>query len=276
MKFSVLMTVYNKEKPEHFDKSLNSILVEQSTLPDQFVLVCDGPLEKELMDVVNKYKDSFEGEFTLVKLDENVGQGAASKKGVEFCKHDLIARMDSDDISYNYRFAEQLSVFESSDVDVVGGNISEFIESEDSITGYRITKEKHDDIVKEFHKRNPVNNMTVMFKKQALVEIGGYSTERVNEDFNLYIRFLLANKKFYNIQKPLVNVRAGNEMMKRRSDISVYRAWKRNQAMLLNGRIINRFEYCRNCFKCYLFVKCPVFIKKFFYKVLLRKKSIKF
>ena len=273
MKFSVLMTVYDKESPTCFSASLKSILVEQRLIPDQFVLVYDGPIGKDLREVAEEYRKSFPNEFEIVALPENVGQGMASKIGFEKCKNELIARMDSDDISYYNRFEKEIEIFKKyPDIDVVGGFITEFVKEPTNITGTRIVAEKHSDIVKNFKRRNPINNVTVMYKRKALQDIGGYSNIRANEDFNLYVRLLLGGKKFYNIQEPLVNVRVGENMLVRRGDMEIYKAWKRNQQLLLKGKIINRFEYFINCIGCYLFIKCSPKIKGLLYKYVLRKK----
>ena len=258
MRFSVLMTVYNKENPEYFRASLRSILVEQTRIPDQFVLVYDGPVGKELSDVAESFKQLFHNEYVIVELPENMGQGAASNAGLKKCKYDLIARMDSDDISYLDRFESELEIFEKDkSVDVVGGFITEFKDDPDNITGVRVVAEKHDDIAAKFKHRMAMNNVTVMYKKAAIMEIVGYSEGRANEDFNLYVRLLLANKKFYNIQRPMVNVRVGDNMLERRGDIEIYHAWKKNQSLLYKGGIIN----------------CPKGMKHFLYKVVLRRKA---
>lgn len=272
MKFSVLMTVYAKEKSEYFDISLKSILVDQTRLPDQFVLVYDGPVSEELNQVTEYYKSIFPNEFELVELPENVGQGAASKAGFAKCKYELIARMDSDDISKPERFEKELQIFErNKDVDVVGSHISEFKDDPNEITGIREVPEKHQDILHMFKMRNPVNNVTVMYKRIALERIGGYSNVRANEDFNLYVKLLLDGNRFYNIQEPLVHVRTGQGMVERRGDINIYHAWKENQKLLYKGKITNYFEYKRNCITCYCFIRCPKWIKRFLYKFVLRK-----
>jgi len=273
MKFSVLMTVYEKEKPDYFRASLQSILVDQTKLPDQFVIVYDGPLTDELLQISCEYKQCFPNEYTVVSLPKNVGQGVASKVGIEKCRYELIARMDSDDISYPTRFEKELAIFENDlDIDVVGGFISEFKFNPLETVGTRKTEETHQQIVNDFHRRNPMNNVTVMYKKQALIDIGGYSDLKTNEDFNIYVRFLLAGKKFYNIQEPLVNVRVGNNMIDRRMDMNIYYAWKKNQKLLYEGKIISNFELIVSNMKCYCFVKCPKWVKKLLYKHVLRSR----
>lgn len=276
MKFSVLMTVYAKEIPDHYESSLKSILLDQTVLPDQFVLVYDGPVSDALKAVTRKYETLFPNDFDILELPENVGQGAASKAGFALCKYRLIARMDSDDISYPERFEMELTAFrENPAVDVVGGYITEFAENPDNITGTRVVAQTHEQIMKMFKKRNPVNNVTVMYKKEALEDIGGYLAVRANEDFNIYVRLLLAGKKFYNIPCPLVNVRVGANMLERRGDIEIYRAWKQNQKLLYKGGITTWFQYSMNCAGCYCFVRCPVFIKRFLYRYILRKKGFR-
>ena len=272
MKFSVLMTVYEKEKPEYFAMALKSILIDQTRKPDQFVLVYDGPVSEELKKVTEHYRGEFQNEFELVELPENVGQGGASKAGFAKCKYELIARMDSDDISRPERFEKEIGIFKKNEsIDVVGSFISEFKNDSNEITGVRKVPETHQSILKMFKMRNPINNVTVMYKRVALEKIGGYSEVRANEDFNIYVKLLLDGNQFYNIQEPLVHVRIGQGMVERRGDIKIYYAWKENQKLLYKGKITNFFEYKRNCIACYCFIRCPKWIKRFLYKFVLRK-----
>ena len=57
-KYSVLMSVYYKENPKWFDKSISSMF-EQTIKPNEFILVEDGELTNELYDVVEKYKKQY-------------------------------------------------------------------------------------------------------------------------------------------------------------------------------------------------------------------------
>ena len=56
MNYSVLMSVYIKEKPEFLQKSIESVM-QQSVVTNDFVIVCDGPLNDNLYeDIRNFYK----------------------------------------------------------------------------------------------------------------------------------------------------------------------------------------------------------------------------
>jgi len=54
--YSVLMSVYHKENPVFLSLAIESIL-NQSLKTDDFVIVCDGALTKELDDVLKKLKE---------------------------------------------------------------------------------------------------------------------------------------------------------------------------------------------------------------------------
>lgn len=272
MKFTVLMTTYYKETAKNLDISLRSITDDQTVLPDQIVLVLDGPIGNELERIVSKYVERYPETIDVVRLSKNVGQGMASAEGIKHCKNDIIARMDSDDISIGTRFETQISIFEkNSSVSVVGGYIGEFEDNPNLIRLVRSVPEKHDDICKMFKLRNPINNVTVMYKKEALERAGGYTKERANEDFSIYVRMLATGSVFYNIPKILVNVRTGKDMMKRRGDINIFFAWCKNQKILLDSKNTNVLSYIISCLGCLFFILTPVGMKRFLYKNILRK-----
>lgn len=79
-KYSVLMSVYHKENPEWFDDSIKSMF-EQTIKPNEFVLVEDGPLTKELYDVVEKYKTKYPKEFKTVTIEKKCWIRSCAKKG---------------------------------------------------------------------------------------------------------------------------------------------------------------------------------------------------
>ena len=110
MKYSVLMPVYRKENPFYFYRAALSMM-KQSVSPDEFVLVCDGPLTEELDAVIRKLEETWSEQVKIVRLPENRGIGPALAAGVESCRNNLIARMDSDDIACPERCEKQLVQF---------------------------------------------------------------------------------------------------------------------------------------------------------------------
>ncbi|MFR5731884.1 MAG: glycosyltransferase [Clostridium sp.] len=104
-RYSVLMSVYKKERPEYLHAALKS-MTGQSWRPSEIVLVCDGPLTTELEAVL---KDAeFHSLLKTVRLEKNAGLGAALAKGLPECSCEWVARMDSDDIAASNRCEKQL------------------------------------------------------------------------------------------------------------------------------------------------------------------------
>lgn len=245
-KFSVLMSVYHKDDPTYLDTALNS-LTEQTAVPDEIVLVKDGPVSQQLEDVIDAFHKKFRN-LKIVALEKNSGLGNALNQGLKHCSHELVARMDSDDISEPHRFEKQLAAFESDGkISICGGWISEFEGSPDNILLYRRVATRHEDIVKMARSMSPMNHVTVMFKKSHVMEVGSYLPFFQFEDYYLWIRLIKAGRLFSNIPSVLVNVRGGREMASRRGGLKYIKAEMRFQKILLNSGIISSKDFVKNC-----------------------------
>lgn len=217
--YSVLMSVYEKEQAEYFKQSIESML-SQSVPTDDFVIVCDGPLSRELEEVLAKVTKEHPKLFQIVRLKKNQGLGVALQKGIGYCKNELIARMDSDDISVPDRCKKQLAVFEKHKADIVGGNIEEFIEDVKSPGAKRRVPETDEEIKAFAKRRNPFNHPTVMFRKSSVETAGSYQDCKYFEDYYLWARMLKLNMTGYNIQETLVYMRTSAGMYERRGSFS--------------------------------------------------------
>lgn len=221
MKFSVLMSVYAKEKPEFLNAALRS-LVKQTRKPDEIVIVQDGSLTKELEDVINEYSKKLEYKhlFKIIQLKNNVGLGRALNTGLKSCSYEIVARADSDDVSLPNRFAEQISYMENNpEVRIVSANIQEYDESLTDRLAVRIVPETDGCIKKYIRRRSPFNHMAVVFRKSAVQEAGGYIHCSFFEDYYLWCRIVAHGGSFYNFQTPLVHARTGDSMIARRGGL---------------------------------------------------------
>lgn len=264
--YSVLMSVYRKENQTFLKKAIESILV-QTVLTDDFVLVCDGPLTPELDATIERYKDK----LNIIRLPQNVGLGRALNEGMKRCRHDLIARMDSDDISRPERCEKQLTIFANADVDIVSAALEEFSGTPDKVEARRVPPETHEEILGFAQKRNPFNHPCVMYKKSAVLAAGGYQDFYLLEDYYLWIRMLLNGCKGYNIQEPLLWMRAGSDMYKRRAGWKYARSqqklfgYMRQRGFITTGRYIKSC-LIRTCSSC-----APNWMRESAFKSLLRK-----
>lgn len=215
MPFSVLMSLYAKERPDFLRQSLDSIF-NQTLKPSEVIMVEDGPLTDDLYAVLDE-TEKFHPELKRIKLPKNGGLGAALNQGLKHCSHELVARMDTDDICFPNRFEKQMQIFKSfPQVEVVSAWIKEF--DTDSFNDIAIRKipEFPFEIYKYGKKRCPINHPVVMFKKRAIEFAGGYLPFPLFEDYYLWVRLLLNGAKFYNVQEPLLRFRISSDLYKRR------------------------------------------------------------
>lgn len=218
MYFSVLMSLYNKENPVFLDKCLES-LFNQTLKANEIVMVFDGPISNDLLEVVMKWKKKLP--IVEFPLEFNVGLGKALNYGLLKCSHELVARMDTDDICLPHRFERQILEFKTdSSLDICGSNIIEI----EPISLKRICERKvystHSKILSDLVWRNPFNHMTVMFKRSSVIDVGSYIDLPWMEDWYLWLRLLSSGYKASNIDSALVLARTGDNMITRRTGLN--------------------------------------------------------
>ena len=246
-RFSVAMSVYTNDKAEDVRIALDSILVNQTVKPSEIFLVIDGPVTEELEALVAEYEGRYPALFTVVRLEQNSGLGRALALAVENCRYPLIARMDSDDIAMPDRFEQQLEYLKANpEVDIVGGDINEFMETPANMIGRRAVPRSDLSIKRYMKKRCAMNHVTVMFRREAVLQAGNYIDFFWNEDYYLWIRMMRRGCVFANTGTTLVNVRVGREMYSRRGGKRYYESEKRLQKYMLNRRIITPWRYLVN------------------------------
>lgn len=236
------MSVYRKEKAEYLKLALDSV-INQTLTPDEIVLVQDGKLTEKLYAVIEEYKQKYPVIFKTYALKQNQGLGKALNYGMEKCSNELIARMDTDDIAEPNRFKLQVQEFiKDKELALCGGQIAEFADSPNEITGYRNVPLTQDKILKFCKKRNPFNHVTVMFKKQAVQNVGDYQHMPYFEDYWLWARMLKTGYKAKNIDNMLVKVRAGQDMIARRGGWEYVKCITKFEKALYEIGIINFFD----------------------------------
>lgn len=269
MEFSVLITVYEKEKPYNLRRSLLSSY-RQTIRPTEIVLVCDGELTQELYDEIEQIKS----EIPILKVYQlpcNVGSGPASCFGVKKCNTDLIARMDSDDYSEETRFEKQIKAFEENpNLIMVGTNI---LEKNTEFTAFKTVPEKTEEI-REYSKfRNPFNNPSSMMKKEYILKVGNYRKFRYLEDYDLTMRLIHDNptKDFLNIQEPLVIMQTNNSSYLRRGGLLYVKTEFFLQTDFYKRGYISKVELCRNIFIRNIVRVMPNSMRKLIYKKKMRE-----
>lgn len=275
MGISVLMSVYKKEKPEYLKLALES-MINQTVKPDEIVLVKDGPLTTELEEVIESVKKALAEKESTIALrtyafENNVQLGRALQKGVELCEHELIARMDTDDIACPDRLQKQYDYMKvHKDISAIGGFIEEFSDEEN------VCRVKEMPIgVKEVRKyaryRNPMNHMTVMFRKEAIIEAGNYRHYPFLEDYDLWSRVLVAEYKIDNLPQVLVRARVGNELFGRRGGFEYCKRYLRLRSEQRKLGLTSWVEWMFACVITVAVTIIPSETRKVVYQKALRK-----
>lgn len=264
-KFSVLMPVGNKEKPDNLKRCLESIL-NQTRKPDEIVVVKDGKFGKQLNNILKKY------DLKIIELNEHKGIGYALNIGIKNCKYNLIARMDSDDIALPNRFELQLNKFqENKNLTILGGQILEF--DKDNIKKIRNVPTKYKDILKYSKSRSPFNHMSVMYKKDAILKLGNYISTPHFEDYYLWIKALQNNYYVENLSEIIILANNTSSTMKNRGGLKYIKPTINFQKYLLKIKYINIFEFVKNVFIRLTVAIVPNKIRTIIYHKFLRKEE---
>ncbi len=273
--FSVCTSVYKNDKPVFVRVALDSMLVNQSVKPNEIVLVQDGPVPDELQQVLQDYESKYPDVMNVFRLEKNGGLGNALKLGVENAKYDICARMDSDDICLPNRFEKQLAYLEAHpECDIVGGQMTEFIEDPNNIIGRREVPLDNKDIYKFMKSRCALNHVTVMFRKQAVMKVGNYQDWFWNEDYYLWVRMMIAGCKFANIPDVAVNVRSGADQYARRGGKKYFDSEIGIKKLMLEKGMITRKEYIVNYIQRFIIqLMLPNSIRGWVFRTFARKKT---
>ena len=271
VKFSVLLSIYYKEKPEYFRECMESIY-SQTVLPDEIVLVEDGRLTDELYEAISEYEcRASEINFVTVKLEKNSGLGLALAEGIKHCSNELVARMDTDDICVPDRFERQLNAFsENQNLDVVGGFIAEFDIDKEHIVAERKVPLCHNDIVRYQRKRDGLNHVSVMFKRKSVLAAGNYKNCLLMEDSLLWANMIKNHCNMANIDEVLVYVRTGDDMLKRRGGFDYFLKYRAGRRKILQTGTISMSDYFITVMAQLVVCMIPLRLRSFVFKKILR------
>lgn len=271
--YSVLMSVYIKDKCEYVKSAIDSML-NQTVKPEQYVIVEDGEIGGDIKELLSGYKKEYPDMFTIVKIKNNSGLANALNEGLKVCRNELVARMDADDISKPERCEQELNLFnEYENLDICGCNIDEFYSSPEKVQSSRIVPYEYEEIKRFMKRRQAFNHPSVMYKKTKVIENGGYPLLKRKEDFDLFSKMINNGCYAMNINKSLYLYRAdkGNYMRRKsltnvKSSIYVYwRHLKRGGCSIIDFLIICGGEI--------LFYMLPYQVMKPVSDKLLREKS---
>lgn len=220
-KYSILMSVYYKEKPIWLKESIESML-SQTVKAEEFFIVKDGPLTDELDEVIDEYVRNYPELFTILALEKNMGLGPALAEGVKNCRNEIIIRMDSDDYSVPERCEKLLRELDKHpEYGIIGSHEAEFSDDMNNPVAIHRVPETSEQIHAFMRRRCALLHPTVLYKKSVIINCGNYHDVRLYEDYDLFMRVVLEhNVKCYNIQENLYYIRINDAFFERRGGVS--------------------------------------------------------
>jgi glycosyltransferase involved in cell wall biosynthesis len=251
--FSVLMSVYKFDDPIYVSLAIDSIL-NQSLMPNQVVIIVDGPISSNLSDTINTYESGHQI-ISCYYLDENRGLSYALNYGLEKCTYDYVARMDSDDISLPHRFERQICYLDNNkDIALLGSWYAQYDESMLTFQILRMVPELNADLIRYSKSRTPFNHVTAIFRKSKIIDSGGYpDIEGLFEDWWLAHNLISNGYRIHNLQEILVNVRGGKNFLNRRGGFKYLISEVSNLFNMYQAKHFTVFQLIKN-----LIIRIPI------------------
>ncbi len=242
--FTLLLSVWDGDQPEHLLQAFCSAVDEQTLRPAQVVIVRDGPVRDELDACLADLHKTSPVPVTLVPLESNRGLGPALDAGMAASQFDVIARMDADDVAMPHRFEVEIPLI--AEADIVGAGLLEFVDDIENVVGQRVPPTDPEQIQRYARMHDPFNHPTVVYRRQAVQAAGGYGDLPLMEDYALFARMLQNGARAVNVAEPLVYYRVGATAFKRRGGADLLRSELRLQREFRRQRFTTPAEYARN------------------------------
>ncbi len=242
--FSLLVPVYNGDRPDYLRRAFRSAVDDQTVRPDEVIIVRDGPVGDELARCLSELAASSPVPVTLVPLERNGGLGPALDRGLAASRFDIVARQDADDVSMPHRFEVELPLIENADI--VGSGLLEFVTDTGAIIGQRVPPTAPAQIQRYARMHDPFNHPTVVYRRRAVLAAGGYGDLPLMEDYALFARMLMGGARAVNVPEPLVFYRVGEAAFKRRGGRELLRSELRLQREFRRMGFTSRPQYVRN------------------------------
>lgn len=269
--FSLLLPVYHGDKAAHLKNSFHSSVNDQTLRPSEVVLVEDGPVGLALSEEIADLIEASPVPVIHVRISENAGLAKALTTGLVACTHDVVARMDADDISLPERFAVQIPLI-AAGYELVGSGMCEF--SEDA-SGAEIPGAERNppttpaDIAKYARFHDPFNHPTVVYTKTAVARAGGYAPLGLMEDYWLFVRMIANGAKAGNSAEHLVKYRVSSGAYKRRGGLKLFASELQLQCAFRRSGFTSGGQFVRNVLIRGGYRLVPETVRRYFYRTII-------
>ncbi len=270
--FALLISTYAGDRADYLREAFVSTVHDQTRRPAQVVLVQDGPVGHELAEEIAALAKESPVPVTHVEIPDNRGLGPALDAGLRASEHEIVARMDADDVSVPERFEKQLPLIEAG-ADIVGSGLWEFESSVEDVVGRRTPPTDPEEIRRVVRFRDPFNHPTVVYRRSAVQAAGGYADMALMEDYLLFTRMVAGGAAPANLAEPLVHYRVGDGAYARRGGRQLLRSELALQRRFRDLGLTTRGQYLRNVAVRGGYRLVPEGVRKVAYRSLLANRS---
>ncbi len=268
--FSLLVPVYRGDDPAHLTRAFTSSVQDQTLRPAEVVLVQDGPVGEALARTLEDLTGTSPVPVVRVSSPTNIGLARALTLGLARCAHEIVARIDADDVSLPHRFATQVPLV-ADGLDLVGSGMEEFEEDEDVVVGTRVPRSGQAAIEAYARFHDPFSHPTVVYRRSAVDAAGGYEPLGRMEDYWLFVRMLEAGARVDNVVEPLVRYRVGEGAYARRGGREQWRTEVALQRAMLRIGFTTRAQHARNILVRGTYRFVPEGVRKVAYRMLIAR-----
>ncbi|HIW73101.1 MAG TPA: glycosyltransferase [Firmicutes bacterium] len=228
VRVSVAMGVYNPRRPADFLRAVESL--RRQTLPDWELLLYDDGSPPPAAALLRKAA-ALDTRIRCLRGETNRGLAHALNACIRQARGNYIARLDDDDTAREDRLEKQVRFLEAHpEYQWVGSNAL----LADDRGDWGLLRVPEVPRETDFLFNSPYLHPAVTFRREALVQSGGYSRlakHRQVEDYELFMRLHAQGGRGCNLQEPLLRYREDREALLRRT----YRRRLREAALRLHG-----------------------------------------
>lgn len=228
-KITVLMPVYNAAP---FIRAAVDSVLEQTFHDFEFLIINDGST-----DLTKEIIESYSDPRIRLMTQDHKGVAGALNSGLRESRAEYIARFDADDICFPYRLEKQVAYMEANRDYILTGGEAEYIDiNGEHLFHFKCIGYSHEDIIGKIKDNCPFIHTTVMYRKDAVLQVGGYPAGAHNfEDHLLWVKMNRLGK-YFNLPIQLVKVRVNP------TSVTIDEKWRGRNFRRLKSRILNRGE----------------------------------
>lgn len=203
---------------DQLQQALQSCL-DQTFLDFEIVVVANGPAAGDVARTIREWvNDDPRVRIFTTEIRHLI---FSLSLGLHYAKAPLIARMDADDLSKSDRLEKQVAFMKKHPAVVVLGSAYEVIDGEGRRQKVVLPPTSNNQIRRALLWRNPLCHPSVMFRRKAVLDVGGYLGGLHAEDYDLWVRLSAAlENQFANLEEVCLGYRSVGVGVARRSRLA--------------------------------------------------------